>query len=326
MPLETHQIARLRDVTTRSISPENFDGVKGGGGRATQGTGAVAARDLGVGWKISPSVIIASGTTFPMATIDGSGMITHVWLTTHHDHWRTLVLRAYWDHAPDPAIEVPLGDFFANGWGRFAQVSSSMIAVNPHGGFNSYWPMPFQSHAELPTICGTGTEDYFGGAWNFDAPAGATPNTPRPTSACRKSFALTASTRVSSASVSTVGTFRIRSISPSTCAWRSRPSAGSPAADICHCMTTSPQRRCSTLTGRAPGDRRSRRSTRCRLVVDRRLRLRDTLRLRGSDAPIDLLRRCFTAFLPHADQQSLLCHQDHDLGGGNELMRHLRED
>jgi hypothetical protein len=23
---------------------------------------------------------------------------------------------------------------------------------------------------ELPTICGTGTEDYFGGAWNFDIP------------------------------------------------------------------------------------------------------------------------------------------------------------
>jgi hypothetical protein len=258
MPLETHQIARLRNVTTRSISPENFGGAEGGGGRGTQGTGAVAARDLGVGWKISPSVIIASGTSFPMATIDGSGMITHVWLTTHHDHWRTLILRAYWDHAPDPAIEVPLGDFFANGWGRFAQVSSSMIAVNPHGGFNSYWPMPFQSHAELtvenlagadavlyyqvtyetdvnvaglgylhaqfrrnnplaagsthvlldgveghghyvgtylawgvnspgwwgegefkvyldgdddyPTICGTGTEDYFGGAWNFDVP------------------------------------------------------------------------------------------------------------------------------------------------------------
>jgi hypothetical protein len=24
--------------------------------------------------------------------------------------------------------------------------------------------------AEFPTICGTGTEDYFGGAWNFDVP------------------------------------------------------------------------------------------------------------------------------------------------------------
>ena len=41
MPLAGHGIARLRDVTTRSISPENFDGGKGGGGRATEGTGAV---------------------------------------------------------------------------------------------------------------------------------------------------------------------------------------------------------------------------------------------------------------------------------------------
>ena len=30
--------------------------------------------------------------------------------------------------------------------------------------------------AEFPTICGTGTEDYFGGAWNFDVPGqGYTP-------------------------------------------------------------------------------------------------------------------------------------------------------
>ena len=86
-----------------------------------------------------------------MAVIEGPGTITHIWLTTGHEHWRTLVLRAYWDDADEPAIEVPLGDFFANGWGRFAQVSSSLIAVNPHGGFNSYWPMPFQRHARSPS-------------------------------------------------------------------------------------------------------------------------------------------------------------------------------
>jgi hypothetical protein len=258
MPLDLRDIARLRNVTTRSISPENFDGAKGGGGRATEGTGAYAARDLGPGWKISPSVIIGSGSTFPIATMDGPGVITHIWLTTPRDRWRTLVLRAYWDQAAEPAVEVPIGDFFANGWGRFAQVSSSMIAANPHGGFNSYWPMPFERSAQLtvenigdadatlyyqvtyetdrdveelgylhaqfrrenplpvgnthvildgvagyghyvgtylawgvnnpgwwgegelkiyldgdddyPTICGTGTEDYFGGAWNFDVP------------------------------------------------------------------------------------------------------------------------------------------------------------
>ena len=54
MPLADHGIARLRDVTTRSISPENLDGGKGGGGRASEGTGAYAARDLGPGWKVSP--------------------------------------------------------------------------------------------------------------------------------------------------------------------------------------------------------------------------------------------------------------------------------
>ncbi|HLM23004.1 MAG TPA: hypothetical protein VK390_15985, partial [Propionibacteriaceae bacterium] len=73
MPFEGPDIARLRDRTTRSISPENFDGATGGGGRAAEGTGANAGRELGVGWKISPSVIISAGTTFPMATIDGPG-------------------------------------------------------------------------------------------------------------------------------------------------------------------------------------------------------------------------------------------------------------
>ena len=42
-------LAALRPVRTRSISPENFDGSVGGGGRATEGTGAREARDLGQG-------------------------------------------------------------------------------------------------------------------------------------------------------------------------------------------------------------------------------------------------------------------------------------
>jgi hypothetical protein len=251
-------ISRLRAVQTRSISPENFDGSVGGGGRATEGTGAESARDLGPGWKISPSVVVKAGESFDFANIKGGGNITHIWLTTHKEHWRTLLLRAYWDGADEPAIEVPLGDFFCNGWGEFAQVNSQPIASNPHGGFNSYWPMPFRDGARLaienlsrvdaeiyyqvtyeiggdyshdgyfhaqwrrsnpleyltphtilagieghgqyvgtylawgvnsngwwgegelkfylnddgeyPTICGTGTEDYFGGAWNFEVP------------------------------------------------------------------------------------------------------------------------------------------------------------
>ena len=254
-----YEVSRLREVETRSISAENPDGSRGGGARATTGTGSEAARDLGIGWKISPSVNIEAGAECELAAISGSGVITHIWLTTQRDHWRTLILRAWWDQSDEPAIEVPLGDFFCQGWGRFAQVSSAVIAVNPHGGFNSYWPMPFAESARIsienragrattlyyqityelgvdtrelgylhaqfrrrnpvprgqthpildridghghyvgtylawgvnspgwwgegeikfyldgdqdfPTIAGTGSEDYFGGAWNFDVPA-----------------------------------------------------------------------------------------------------------------------------------------------------------
>ena len=47
MPLAGHGIARLRNVTTRSISPENLDGGKGGGGRASEGTGRTPLAILG---------------------------------------------------------------------------------------------------------------------------------------------------------------------------------------------------------------------------------------------------------------------------------------
>ena len=267
-------LARLSNAQTRSISPENFTGAKVAGGMATDGTGAEPARGLGRGWKVSPSVVIRPGQTFTVADITGSGAIQQIWLTTHYQNWRRLVLRFYWDGDASPAVEVPLGDFFCNGWGRFSQVSSLPVAVNPNGGMNCFWEMPFRTAAritlehvarpgnypigdlprppaasedaivyyqvnytltdvpddlayfhaqwrrsnplpykqvhtlvdgvqgsghyvgtylawgvntngwwgegeikffldgdrEYPTICGTGTEDYFGGAWNFDVP------------------------------------------------------------------------------------------------------------------------------------------------------------
>ena len=49
-------LSRLSFAKTRSISPENFTGEKSMGGMATEGTGKSCARDLGQGWKISPSI------------------------------------------------------------------------------------------------------------------------------------------------------------------------------------------------------------------------------------------------------------------------------
>jgi hypothetical protein len=251
-----HNLWRISPAKTRSISAENFTGEKGKGGMATEGTGAHAARELGQGWKVSPSIRLEARRKFVLAEIEGPGAIQHIWITTHRKHWRQLVLRFFWDDEPHPSVEVPYGDFFCSGWCEFAQINSLPIAVNPHGGMNSYWEMPFRKSARLeienlsdedatvyyqidyvltevpddaayfhafwrrsnplpykevhtlvdhirgqgqyvgtyiawgvnnsgwwgegevkfyidgdrdfPTICGTGTEDYFGGAWNFD--------------------------------------------------------------------------------------------------------------------------------------------------------------
>jgi hypothetical protein len=253
-------LSRLSAAKTRSISAENFTGEKGKGGIAVEGTGADCAVDLGQGWKRSPSVIIKGLTTFDMANIEGPGVIQHIWLTCHPELWRKLIFRIYWDSEDAPSVEVPVGDFFCNGWCEHSNVNSLPVAVNPAGGMNCYWEMPFRKAAkitmenlgdtdavlyyqidyslteipedvayfhaqwrrtnplkykdvytildgvkgcghyvgtymawqvnnngwwgegeikfymdgdkEFPTICGTGTEDYFGGAWNWEQPKG----------------------------------------------------------------------------------------------------------------------------------------------------------
>jgi len=253
-------IAQLSHAKTRSISAENFKGEKGKGGMATEGTGAVAARELGRGWKVSPSINLEPGELRTLAEIEGPGVIQHIWNTVAPPRWRQLVLRVYWDGEKTPSIETPLGDFFCSGWCQRCNVTSLAIAVNPAGGFNSYWPMPFRKSAritlenlsddpvngyyyqityaltevpddaaylhaqwrrsnplaymqdhtllegvrgqghyvgtylawgvnnngwwgegeikffmdgdEWPSICGTGTEDYFCGAWDFEQPKG----------------------------------------------------------------------------------------------------------------------------------------------------------
>lgn len=63
--------------------------------------------------------------------------------------YRDCLLRFYWDDEKEPSIEVPLGDFFANGHALRYKVNSLPVAVNPSGGFNSYWPMPFRKHARI---------------------------------------------------------------------------------------------------------------------------------------------------------------------------------
>lgn len=146
--LHLGNLSHLSSAKTRSISPENFTGKKGGGALATEGTGANAARDMGKGWKISPSVVIKSGETFTIADIEGPGAVQQIWMTPT-GKWRFSILRIYWDGLDIPSVECPLGDFFASGWGEFAQVSALPVCVNPGSAFNCYWEMPFRKRCVM---------------------------------------------------------------------------------------------------------------------------------------------------------------------------------
>ncbi len=137
----------LSDAETRSISAENPTGARG--------AGATAENHLGKGWKGRPCITLAKDSITTLAEIEGQGVIQHIWITVGEGGprgktvLRDLVLRFYWDSGPTPNIEVPIGDFFANGHGMRCRINSLPVAVNPSGGMNCYWPMPFRKGARI---------------------------------------------------------------------------------------------------------------------------------------------------------------------------------
>jgi hypothetical protein len=142
-----HAAPLLTNGQTRWITAENPTGEKGKGGQE--------ASNLGVGRKGRPCITLPQGETVTLADIEGTGVIQHIWITctdrTDKGYFvfRDLVLRMYWDNEATPSVEVPLGDFFCNGFGARAKVNSMAIAVNPTGGMNCYFPLPFRKSAKI---------------------------------------------------------------------------------------------------------------------------------------------------------------------------------
>jgi D-arabinan exo alpha-(1,3)/(1,5)-arabinofuranosidase (non-reducing end) len=106
------------------------------------------------------SLQIAPGETEALLDVDGPGIVRHIWITTNafEPGGRTIVLRMFWDGDENPAVEVPLGDFFAVGHGADRDVHSFPISVNSNGhARNCWWPMPFSDGARI-TVTNEGPE------------------------------------------------------------------------------------------------------------------------------------------------------------------------
>ncbi|MCH7740243.1 MAG: DUF2961 domain-containing protein, partial [Chloroflexi bacterium] len=136
----------LSNSLTRSISAENPTGEPSGGAH-TDPRGVGPASRLGKGWKTRPYLTLKPGSITTLAEITGPGAIQHIWITVDVPAYRSCILRIYWDGEDTPSVEAPVADFFANSHGLRYDVNSLPVAVNPRGGFNCYWPMPFRGKA-----------------------------------------------------------------------------------------------------------------------------------------------------------------------------------
>lgn len=141
-------LSLLSNAETRTITPENVTGEKGGACRATEGPGAGPATDLGRGWKISPLVRLQPGQVLTMADVTGPGQIQSIWMTIT-GNWRHSILRIYWDDQTQPSVECPISHFFCCGFNQYAQVNALPINVNPAQGFCCYFPMPFRKRCRI---------------------------------------------------------------------------------------------------------------------------------------------------------------------------------
>jgi len=125
---------------TRWVSPENSTGAKGAGARENRGAKGHAFET------------IALGGSHVLADIGGAGTIDRIWMTLEDrspEALRGLKLEIYWDGARQPAVSVPLGDFFLHGAGQMVPMETALLASPEGRSFVSYIPMPFRTGARI---------------------------------------------------------------------------------------------------------------------------------------------------------------------------------
>ena len=106
---------------------------------------------------------VAPGETRVLMDVKGPGVVTHIWITflgPEPHTWardgsanhQEMLLRMYWDGEEKPAVEAPVGDFFANSFGKRNEVISLPVIVEDADSYNCFWHMPFRKSARIEII------------------------------------------------------------------------------------------------------------------------------------------------------------------------------
>jgi len=132
----------------------------GADGRYDPKADPLGSRDEHSNWD---NFRVQPGQTHVLMDEKGPGVITHIWMTflgpepqdwarqgsaTHQD----MLLRIYWDGNPRPAVEAPVGDFFANCFGKRSEVVSLPVIVEDADSYNCFWHMPFRKSARVEIV------------------------------------------------------------------------------------------------------------------------------------------------------------------------------
>jgi len=106
---------------------------------------------------------VAPGQRKILLDAKGPGVITHIWMTflgPERQNWakngsanhQEMLLRMYWDGAEKPAVEAPVGDFYANAFGKRSSVVSLPVVVEDADSYNCFWHMPFRKSARIEIV------------------------------------------------------------------------------------------------------------------------------------------------------------------------------
>jgi hypothetical protein len=114
--------------------------------------------------------LLPPGKAIEMPLLEGPGVITHIWFTSHAgrvNELDSLTLRIYWDGRSEPGVEVPMAQFFAVGQGKPEVVESVPVQVSPTGALSCYWRMPFAKSARI-VVSNDNPERTAGLYWQVD--------------------------------------------------------------------------------------------------------------------------------------------------------------
>ncbi len=128
---------------TRWSSFENPQAAKGKGGEENQTAKGHAFE------------VVAPGQSRTLLDVKGAGVIQRIWMTVSERSpavLRSARIEMYWDDAAEPAVNVPVGDFFGLGLGRILPFQNALFSDPEGRSFNSYIPMPYRKAARIVFI------------------------------------------------------------------------------------------------------------------------------------------------------------------------------